>query len=473
MKRLTSLVVGCAVIGFVVALAPGVSAKPLAKPSSGSASPGSTGAGDPYFPLQGNGGYQVVNYDLDVSYRPSSQLLSGTAVIAARATQDLSRFDLDLRRNLVVSAVTVNGRRASFAQPAALRQELVITPAAPLRNGQRFAVEVRYAGPAVEVTDPDGSPDGFIPTSDGAFVASEPQGAPSWFPANDTPTDKATFEVSITVPAGLTAVSNGTRVANWTSRGQAHSTWVMSSPVSTYLVTATIGDFAVTTGRTKSGIPYLNAVEPSQAAESKPVLAKLPAILDYFSSVYGPYPFKSAGAIVDYAPEVGYALETATRPLFDQAPDVQTLSHELAHQWFGDSVTLSKWRDIWLNEGFAEFSSWLWDEHAGIETGAQHLQALLAEPADSEVWDPPPSNPGSAADIFDSSIYERGAGALQTLRELVGDRTFFQIMRGWATTHRGGNATVDQFRAFAAKVSHRNLDAFFATWLDQPGKPGR
>jgi aminopeptidase N len=468
MRILRPLAVASVVVALAIGLAPGAGANraPAFKPT-----PGSAGAGDPYFPLQGNGGYQVLHYDLGIGYQPSTRHLTGTATIAAQATQDLSRFDLDLRRNLVVSSVTVNGRPARFSQPAALTQELVITPASALHRGRPFVVQVRYAGTAKEVTDPDGSPDGFIPTADGAFVASEPQGSPSWYPANDTPTDKATFSVSIAVPVGLTAVSNGTRVANWTAGGQAHSTWLMTSPISTYLVTATIGHFALTTGRTARGVPYLVAVDPTQAADSAPVLAKLPSVVDYFPSVYGPYPFSSTGAIVDYAPEVGYALETATRPLFDQAPDVQTLSHELAHQWFGDSVTLSRWRDIWLNEGFAEFSSWLWDEHAGIETAAEHLQDLLAEPADSDVWDPPPANPGSAEEIFDNSIYERGAGALEALRQLVGDPVFFSIMRGWATSHRGGNATVNDFRAYAAAVSHRNLTSFFATWLDRPGKP--
>jgi aminopeptidase N len=212
-------------------------------------------------------------------------------------------------------------------------------------------------------------------------------------------------------------------------------------------------------------------VTASQAADSAPVLATLPAIVDYFSSVYGAYPFSSAGAIVDDAPDVGYALETATRPLFDRAPDEATLSHELAHQWFGDTVTLSKWRDIWLNEGFAEFSSWLWDEHTGVESGPEHLQALLAEPADSDVWDPPPANPGAADQIFSNSVYERGAGTLEALRELLGDPTFFSIMRGWVAAHRYGNATVDEFRTYASKVAHRNLTSFFHTWLDQPGKP--
>lgn len=466
--KLAAVVLGLmTVLGLTVGLAPAAGAAP--RPV---ATPGSVGAGDPYFPRQGNGGYDVAHYGLTIDYRPATKRLTGTAVITARATQALSRFDLDLRRNLVVSQVLVNGDPARFSQPADLVQELVITPKAPLAPGRTFSVVVRYAGAVQPVIDPDGSLDGFIPTDDGAFVASEPQGSPSWFPANDTPRDKATFTVAITVPAGLTAVSNGTRVADWTAKGDSHAIWNMAQPISTYLVTATIGRFGVTTGRTPKGIPYFTAVDPTQAAASAPVLAALPSIVDWFSTVYGPYPFGSTGAIVDNAPNVGYALETATRPVFDSAPDELTLAHELAHQWFGDSVTLSQWRDIWLNEGFAEFSSWLWDEHTGGETGAQHLRDLLAEPADSDVWDPPPANPGSGADIFDGSVYERGAGALQALRERVGDRVFFTILRGWASAHRGGNATVDEFRAYAGKVAHQDLSGLFATWLDAPGKPG-
>jgi aminopeptidase N len=451
---------------LVVSAAPAVAVAATAR-----ATPGASGAGDAYFPLQGNGGYNVARYGLTIDYQPSTKHLAGTALITARATQNLSRLDLDLRRSMKATQVLVNGHTAAFTQPAALKQELVITPAHWLHKGATFTVRVRYGGTVQPVIDPDGSLDGFIPTNDGAFVASEPQGSPTWYPANDTPTDKALFSVRITVPTGLTAVSNGYRVASWTSGGRTTSQWQMSYPISTYLVTATLGHFTVTTGRTPGGVPYLNAVDPTQAAATAPVLAKLPAMVDYFSRAYGRYPFDSAGAIVDNAPNVGYALETATRPVFDSAPDELTLAHELAHQWFGDNVTLQRWRDIWLNEGFAEFSSWLWDEHSGGTTGAQHLQDLLSEPPDSDVWTPPPGNPGSNEDIFAGSIYDRGAGTLQALREKLGHATFFSILRGWLVVHRAGNAKVADFRAYAAAVAHQNLTHFFTVWLDAPGKP--
>ena len=436
------------------------------------ASPGSVGGGDPYFPLQGNGGYNVSHYDLHVSYTPRTHHLSGVATIRAHATKALSRFDLDLRRNLGVRSVLVDGRRATFSQPRSLEQELVITPRHALAAGHRFTVQVTYAGTARHVTDPDGSLDGFITTTDGAFVASEPQGSPTWFPVNDRPADKATYAVTVTVPQGLTAVSNGAYLGHRTVAGRTTWRWRLDRPVSSYLVTATIGKFSVRQGRTPGGVPYFIAVDPAVQAKADPVLATLPAIVDFFSRQYGKYPFGQAGAIVDNAPFVGYALETATRPLFDRAPSIQTLSHELAHQWFGDDVTLHHWRDIWLNEGFAEWSSWRWDGHRGATSPAQHLKNLLAQPAsNTDEWLPPPANPGNAKSIFSASVYDRGAGALEALRERVGSASFYRILRGWVRQHAYGTATVAQFRAFAQKVSGRDLRHLFYEWLDKPGKP--
>jgi aminopeptidase N len=439
------------------------------------AAPGATGAGDPYFPLQGNGGYDVGHYDLALSFTPSSGRLAGVATIRATTTQQLPRFDLDLRRGMRVSAVRVDGRPAAFAQPESLRQELVITPARPLAAGSPFTVVVTYAGRPGPVTDPDGSIEGWVPTKDGAFVVDEPQGSPAWFPCNDTPDDKATYDIRADVPAGLTTVANGDLVGTTTAHGRTTFHWRENRPMSTYLAFASTGDFRISRGVTPGGIPWLDAVDPSQVAKARPVLAELPAMLDFFASVYGPYPWPSAGALVDNAPEVGYALETATRPSFDRAPDELTLAHELAHQWYGDSVTLARWRDIWLNEGFAEWSSWFWSEHAGQQSAQQFFDRLYATSAkDTGFWNPPPGNPGSAADLFAGSIYDRGAMTLQALRvELGNDRAFLGLLRDWQAAHRYGNARVEDFVRF---TEHRfpqltDLPHFFDVWLYQRGKP--
>ena len=429
--------------------------------------PGSPGLGDPFFPLAGNGGYDVSHYSLRFAYDPATVHLDGTATIRATATQNLSRFDLDLR-GFRISRLLVNGQAATVARAG---QELIITPPEGLPAGRPFTVVVGYAGRPSIVTDPDRSIEGWVPTRDGAFVVGEPQGSPGWYPANDNPQDKATFDFAVTVPAGLTVLANGVLASSSTRDGQTTWVWHERFPMAPYLATATLGRFNLTRSRLPSGLPVYVAVDPTLPAD-RAVLGKLPAIVAFYSSIYGPYPFDAAGAIVDDAKRVGYSLETQTKPVFDRPPDETTLAHETSHMWFGDSVTLARWPDIWLHEGFATWSEWIWSEHEGRATAHQIFRALYRTPAsDTSFWTPPPNRLGTPVNLFNGVIYERGAMTLQALREKVGDGTFFRIMRDWAATHRYGNATTAQFVALAERDSGRNLHHFFAVWLDQPSKP--
>jgi aminopeptidase N len=431
---------------------------------------GSPGLGDPFFPLAGNGGYDVRHYSLDLSYERASGRLDGAAAIKARAKQDLRRFDLDLR-GFDVSKLTVNGRRAAFGRDG---QELVIRPRQKLRKGDRFRVKVRYGGVPEVITDPDESVEGWVPTDDGAFVVGEPQGSPGWYPANDNPRDKATYDFAITVPAGFTAVANGVLRSHRTRGGRTTWRWRESLAMAPYLATATNGNFALATSRTSKGIPIYNAIDPRESAAAAPVVAKLPEVVDFFSSIYGRYPFDAVGSIVDHAPDVGYALESQTKPNYDRAPDEETLVHELSHMWYGDAVTLRKWPDIWLHEGFATWSEWIWSEHQGEQTAQQRFDELYARPAsDDAFWNPPPGDPGGPENLFDGTVYNRGAMTLQALRQKVGDADFFRIMRRWYARNRYGNVDTRGFIRLAERVSGRRLDRFFDVWLYRPGKPAR
>ncbi|OQQ14320.1 metallopeptidase [Streptomyces sp. M41(2017)] len=438
-----------------------------AGPATAAGTAGSAGAGDPYFPLSGNGGYDVRHYGLTLDYDPATRHLDGTAVVTARATQRLTRFDLDLS-GLKVTHVTVDRTRASFRRTG---QELVVTPRKALHPGQEFRVTVTYAGTPRPVTDPDGSPDGWIPTDDGAFVAGEPQGAMTWFPANSHPTDKASYDFTLTVPQGRTAVANGVLLGQRTSHGRTTFRWRQSEPMAAYLATATVGTFKVEQYTTRDGLKVYNAVDPREAADAAPVLKKLPSVLAWESKLFGPYPFRAAGAIVDRAPQVGYALETQTRPVYDSAPDLGTLVHESAHQWFGDSVSLTKWKDIWLNEGFATYAEWLYTEQHGGKSAQQTFDALYATPAGKDLWAFPPADPGSGEHIFETPVYARGAMALHALRTAVGDRAFFRILRCWATGHRDGHGTTAQFVRLSERESGKDLSGLFHTWLQTSGKP--
>ncbi|MEU2061039.1 M1 family metallopeptidase [Streptomyces sp. NPDC013455] len=428
---------------------------------------GASGAGDPYFPLSGNGGYDVRHYDLTLRYDTGSHRLDATAELTARATHRLGRFDLDLR-GLQVTAVTVDRTPAAFRRDG---QELVVTPRRTLREGQEFRVTVAYHGTPEPVTDPDGSADGWIPTDDGAFVAGEPQGAMTWFPANGHPRDKASYDFTITVPEGRTAVANGVLLGRRTAHGLTTFRWRAAQPMAAYLATATIGKFQVERYTTRDGVQVYNAVDPREARAAAPVLRALPSVLEWESKLFGPYPFRAAGSIVDHAPDVGYALETQTRPVYDSAPDLDTLVHESAHQWFGDSVSLTAWKDIWLNEGFATYAEWLYAEQHGGPSAQHTFDALYARPASDGLWAYPPGDPGSGARIFGTPVYARGAMALHALRRAVGDRDFLRILRAWATGHRAGHGTTAEFVRLAERTSGKRLGGLLHTWLYTEGKP--
>jgi aminopeptidase N len=427
-------------------------------------SPGAAGGGDPYFPSQGNGGYQVEHYDITFSYNPSTDVMTGSTLVSAVSTQDLSQFNLDFM-GMTVTSVAVNGSAAaSFTQQG---QELVVTPSGGLVSGQPFTALVNYNGAPTHVVDPDGSPDGWIRTDDGAYVANAPQGAMTWFPGNHSLTDKATHTFTITVPNGTTAVANGALVSQTPAGGNTTFVWNSPEPMASYLTTATVGQFSLTQNTTPAGIQNIVAVDPRVSIGQ---VSQNAAFLDYLSARFGPYPFSVVGGIVDYAPSVGYAMEAQTKPLYDNTPFTELVVHELAHQWFGNSVTPTLWRDIWLNEGFATYAEWLWNEQVGVQTAQARFNQVYSRTATSSFWQVRIGDPG-AAGIFHDAIYDRGAMTLHALRSTVGNRVFFATLRVWATERKFGHGTTQDFIALAERLSGRDLDPLFQRWVYDLGKP--
>lgn len=430
---------------------------------------GGGGVGDPLFPALGNGGYQVRHYGLDLDYDVQKKRLDATADLTAEATKDLRSFQLDLQ-GLRVSGVRVDGEDAAFSRKG---HKLIVRPSDGLRKGASFRTTVRYAGSPQELTDPDGTTEGWVKTPDGAFVSGEPAGSMTWFPGNNHPEDKATYDFRITVPKGYTAVANGELRSQKTAGGRTTFQWHSGRPMASYLATATIGRFDVRTSRTPQGLPLYVAVDPAEVKASRGPLAKLPEILKWESGLFGPYPFASAGAIVDNTPAriTWMALETQTKPVYAGAPDTVTVVHEMAHQWFGDSVTPKSWADAWLNEGFATYTEWLWAEHKGGKTPQQQFDALYKDDPHNERWDFPPGRPGAAKNVTGPAVYERGAMVLQQLRNAVGDKTFFQILREWPAKYRYGTADSADFIAFCQERTDVDLKPLFQTWLYGKGKP--
>ena len=438
----------------------------MAAPAALGFAPGSAGVGDPFFPEAGNGGYDVADYDLDLRYSPNTRKLVADAEITATATQDLSAFNLDFRGPRVTS-VEVDGVDAGFDRSG---PELVVTPSAGIADGSRFRVEVGYRGRPGPLTDADGSEEGWLATEDGAFVVGEPQGSTTWYPANDYPTDKATFSFEVEVPRGVEAIANGKLVERQRTRGSTTWRWRENQPMATYLATVTIGQFEIDRSRV-AGIRSLVAVDP-KLPDGAGGVEESAAILKLFKRLFGPYPFDDVGAIVDDASFVGYALETQTRPIYDRTPSEVLVAHELAHQWFGNSVTLSSWPEIWLNEGFATWAEWRWDEQVGGPTTAEQLRLLERTPAsEDELWNPPPAAIPGPQQLFADSVYVRGAMALEALRQEIGEPAFLKTMRAWAASHAYSNGTIAEFIAIAEAQSGSELNPFFDRYLYQPGKP--
>ncbi|ARF58588.1 M1 family metallopeptidase [Streptomyces gilvosporeus] len=440
--------------------------------SAASFRPGAPGVGDSYYPDSGNGGYHVSHYDLRLKYQPETDLLEGTATLLATTTQDLSRFNLDF--GLKVSEIRVDGVKARFATSG--KHELEVTPATPLEKGRQISVVVRYAGTPSQVKIDGYS--GWARTPDGGVVAQEPDAAVWWYPSNDHPTDKATYDISVAVPDGTQALSNGVLLSETSKLGWTRYNWRSDKPQSTYLTTLAVGKFDITKDTTANGLPVINAVSKDLGANegaAKASIARTAEIVQWEEGLFGRYPFNALGGYVPNVP-AGYALETQTRPfygkkVFDNGANVSVVVHELAHQWYGDSVSLKDWKDIWVHEGFARYAQWLWSEKEGEGTAQQLADYVYAQhPADDAFWKVKPGDPG-AKNQFDIAVYDRGALAIQAFRNKVGDKVFFEILKAWPTENRYGNGSVADFVKFAEKKSGKKLADFFDTWLFQPAKP--
>ncbi|MFL6055663.1 MAG: M1 family metallopeptidase [Actinoallomurus sp.] len=476
MRRTSRLVAAGATLATVAAIAPAASA--ATRPHF---SPGAPGIGDPYFPLEGNGGYDALHYGLDLKYDPSTKRLDGVVTMTARATQNLSRFDLDLQQ-LTVAKVAVNGRKAKFTRKG---QELVITPKSGLRKNTRFTVSVTYGGvPQTIVGSPVvfGSPYGFVHTDDGAFMGDEPNAASTWFPSNDHPSDKAAFTFKVTVPKDLGVIANGRLVSKRTKGTETTFVWDEKAPMATYLATADIGKWDFKFGGTPGGTKEIVAVDPKLKGRDPDHPDPMAFFwdttgeaTDLWSKMYGGFPFDSTGAIGDLATyngqPIGFSLETQTRPLYSDVRSTNTIAHELAHQWFGDSVSVKTWNNVWLNESFATFCQQYWAEkHGGATVHDAARNTYNRHAADDSWWNVVIADPKRDT-MFHNRVYSGGAMVLEFLRERIGDEKFFTLLRDWAVQHRYGNATTEQFTALAQKISGQDLSGFFTTWLYSPGKP--
>lgn len=437
---------------------------------------GGNGVGDPYYPKMGNTGYDVQSYIVRLDYRSSGEVTGNVYIDAVADTDngapssglDLSRFDLDFRGPKISRVAVGIEDDVSFERQG---QELIIEPEAPLPDGQPFTVFVRYKGKPKPVLNPDGSKDGWTKTGDGAVALGEPQQTPSWVPVNDHPTDKATWEVHFNVPRKLSGISNGELISDERTSRRHRMEWSETDPMASYLALAAIGEFRIDEG-TVDGIPYIGAVDRNLGNEALEQLREKTEVAhEFLKTIAGPYPFQVTGGISDPS-ALGFAMETQTRSYYPNPPNQQLVIHEVAHQWFGDSVSVDRWKEIWLNEGFATYMEWLYEEQNGGESAADRFVRIYnANGPDASIWDPPPADPGGPANLFSGSVYDRGAMALQVLRAEIGDADFFEVLETWAQSNEFGNASTEDLYALIEEVTGEEEPDAFDDWLYEDGKP--
>ncbi|MGJ3192454.1 M1 family metallopeptidase [Paenarthrobacter sp. FR1] len=436
--------------------------------------PISTPSPDPYTLDHGSTSYRVDRYELDLDVRLGSNKLIGKAVLQCTALEAATHIVLDLV-GLRASKVHVDGRKtAKFSQRA---EHLVVTPASPVKPGQQFTVDIRY----------DGNPQprrglwgevGWEELTDGVLVAGQPNGAASWFPCNDHPRSKSSFLISVTTDANYRPVCNGRLMS--VSRKSSRETWVYehSEPMATYLATVQIGRYVLVPlnpADTHHRVPQFAAVTLEMADAARHGLRRQPDMMRTFEDCFGPYPFTEYTSVVT-DDDLEIPLEAQTVSIFgrnhlrDTWEAQRLIAHELSHQWFGNSLTASSWKDIWLHEGFACYAEWLWSEESRTMTVAARALAawkkLDVGPQDLLIGDPGPEL------MFDDRVYKRGALAVHALRTAAGDPAFFAFLKHWTAANRHGSVSTESFvEAADSFIPGFDAASILRPWLYETALP--
>ncbi|MFC7402058.1 M1 family metallopeptidase [Citricoccus sp. GCM10030269] len=445
---------------------------------------------DPYLPGSGTVDFTVGHYDLTLEVKLAANRVAGRARLEGTVLRAVKRIELDLHA-LSVSKVVATGHRGSVkvAKTSVRRDRLVIDFGGTLDAGTALTLDITYSGVPRLRRSPWGEI-GWEELTDGVLVAAQPHGAATWFPCVDHPSVKSTYHLTVRTDAGYLPVCNGLPTGHRRRSSGEEWTWELHDPAPSYLITVQIGRYQIeaiadqherpASGADSERAPLFLAVSRGLRDRAHSVLAVQTAMMDCFSRHYGPYPFDRYTAVVT-DDDLEIPLEAASLSIFGanhlhQSWDSERLvAHELAHQWFGNALTLRQWKDIWLHEGFACYSEWLWSEESDRSTQSTHAErawrVLSQRPQDLVVADPGPEH------MFDDRIYQRGALTLYALRCALGSEVFSGLLRCWVAEHRHGTVDTEMFlQAADVHAEAAGHAAGFATdvvspWLFDTGMP--
>jgi len=425
---------------------------------------------DSYYPAEGDPGFDALHYQLDLTWRPATKTLDATAAITFRAAATADHVRLDLLRTLTVSTVTVDGAEATWRQTG---NDLVVD--GTFEQDSRHLLTIEYAGRPRPVPAPTTRSDfntiGWNTLANGeAWAMQEPFGAFTWYPANDQPSDKAFYDLEVTVPKRWVGISNGELVSNATQGADRVMTWHLSQPAATYLMTIAIGDYMRTRTESKSGVPIDFWTRDGDAGAVRSLRAA-PRIMTWIERRLGPYPFDSLGYIV--VPSRS-GMETQTMITLgdtDYTTSPEVIQHETVHQWYGDLVTPTDWRDVWMNEGMTMFLQMVFEaDREGVS-----IDQRVADYAPFEIASRAEAGPPGAYDkatFGEGNIYFSPALMWNALRHTLGDQTFWRMVRAWPREHAYGNATRAEYYQWLVEEYGVNR-AFLDAWIMGRQTPGR
>jgi aminopeptidase N len=432
-------------------------------------------AADPLYPAYGNAGVDVLHYGLELAWAPETKTLTGKATIRLRAASELSAVRLDFSPAYAVDSVTFNG-----APVAGTVADNDLTVPGVVAKDAFATVVVQYHGTPSTVPMPshrgDAEPLGLTVAKDGGlWTMQEPYGASTWYPANDQPSDKALYDIAVTVPEGWSAVASGT--AQPPEGGTFRYT--SKDPVAAYLTTLAVGRYKQETAQGPRGIPLTYWYRPGTDDRLLPSLRKGAQQLGWLEQRFGQYPFASGGVVM-VPSESGMETQQmitmgtpdygTTKPAEFAKSFEDDLLHEYAHQWFGDAVGPATWKDLWLNEGWATY--------------VQHLYANERDKITPKRWEEwargvdgrlrgrlgPPGNP-KAENFAESNVYMCPALMLHQIHKQIGDDAFFALGREWVQRNRGTTQDRASFIAFVNQQTGKDFTTLVNTWLDSPTTP--
>jgi aminopeptidase N len=425
---------------------------------------------DSVYPDIGDPSVDSLHYDLDLAWTPDTRTLVGEATIELRSTGTADHLQLDLGEPLDVWAVTLDGVVVPYEHQG---KNLVVS--APVTKDERYVLEVSYTGTPEPTPAPtkrsDFSTSGWTITPGGeTWTMQEPYGAFTWYPVNDQPSDKAFYDISITVPSPWVGIANGEMTDQTEHDGLTTTAWHLSKPASSYVVTVATGDYTRTTNTSRSGMEISYWV-PSSRPGLATGLESAAAGLDWLEGLLGPYPFDSLGFLLVDSRSGMETQTMVTLGATDYTTSTAVLVHEMAHQWYGDQVTPDDWRDVWMNEGMAMYLQGCWEAEADgrsvdavMDDYASFEDNLRAKAGPPAAYDP--------AQFGEGNIYYGPALMWHELRKKIGDDAFWDVVRRWPARDPETNASRGEYLDWLVAETHVDR-SFFEDWLLSPTTPPR